>query len=203
MAMVDSTGGTEYSSDSFEVEEEIELSDSGSAGQLVPQSKMKTLATEQSSGPGALQLQSTEPKENDDSMNPLPLGQKIQKPSDIGRISNQTFHSMRRVSARGRELNRSTLPMKSFRDSREVRDAVFSEWLTQKNKVISREGVAKARERMQEEERKTKKEVGGSFINHWVYSTGRSNTLIRPGVVWTPDPTCEEGSGNKPCPEVS
>lgn len=181
MAMADSTGATEYSSDSFEVEEEIELSDSGSAGQLVPQSKIKTLVTEQSSGPGALQLQSTEPKENDDSMNPLPLGQKIQKPSDI---SNQTFHSMQRVSARGRELNRSTLPMKSFRDSREVRDAVFSEWLTQKNKVISHEGVAKARERRQEEERRTKKEVGGSFINHWVYGTGRSNTLvwvIRPG----------------------
>ena len=183
--MVDSTGGTEYSSDSFEVEEEIELSDtdSGSAGQLVPQSKIKALATEQNttggadsesvSGASALQLQSSETKGMDNS---LPLGQKIQKP---GSISNQRFHSMRRprVSVRRSELNRSTLAVKSFRDSREVRDAVFSEWLAQKNTVMSRDGVAKACERRQEEERKAKKEVGGSFIKHCIWSSYQQEVM--------------------------
>ena len=46
------------------------------------------------------------------------------------------------------------------RDFREVRDAVFDEWMARKSTLMSHEGSKKAQEKKQEEERKRTKEVG-------------------------------------------
>lgn len=166
MATLDSTRGTEYSSDSFEVGEEIELSsetDSNSAGE--PSSNTKILVTKQKNGTGsansksasgALQQQLTKSRGKGDSHSKtFLLGHKSQ-----AHVSNQTFHIMRGASTGGGE---SKLAAKSFRDSREVRDAVFDEWMARKSTLMSNERSAKAQERKQEEERKRKKEVDELF----------------------------------------
>ena len=154
MATLDSTRGTDYSSDSFEVGEELELSsetDSNSDGE--PSSNAKTPVTEQNNGTGSansksasgiLQQQST----------------KFRGKGDIhtkSQAHNQTFHIMRGASTRGGE---SKLAAKTFRDSREVRDAVFDKWMARKSTLMSHEGSEKAQEKKQEEERKRMKEVG-------------------------------------------
>ena len=164
MATLDSTRGTEYSSDSFEVGEELELSsetDSNSAGEL--SSNTKTPVTEQNSGTGSansksasgvLQQQSTKSRgKGDIHTKTFLLGHKPQ-------THNQTFHIMRGGSTRGDE---SKLAAKTFRDSREVRDAVFDEWMARKSTLVSHERSKKAQEKKQEEDRKRKKEVGGSL----------------------------------------
>lgn len=162
MATLDSTRGTEYSSDSFEVGEEIELSsetDSNSAGEpriLVTKQRNGTGSANSKSASGTLQQQSTKSREKGDSHSKtFLLGHKPQ-----AHVNNQTFHIVRGASTGGGE---SKLAAKSFRDSREVRDAVFDEWMTRKSTLMSNERSAKAQERKQEEERKRTKEVGESF----------------------------------------
>lgn len=161
---LDSSGRTEYS-DSFELEEA--LSSSGNVSKLA--SRMKTLelsspAAADGASAGAPGSSGLPPsgrrrlsgKASGSKLGPSSASKKDTKtslvaPGDGGETS--------RFKAAVQKVQTIQSVAKDFKDSLEVRDAAYSEWLTKKQASIAQERSHKVAAKSEEENRKRKKEV--------------------------------------------
>lgn len=161
---LDSSGRTEYSG-SFELEEA--LSSSGSMSELA--SRMKTLelsSPAEGASAGASCSSSLPPsgrrrplgKATGSKLGPS-LSFSVSKTDGTTSVVAQDSEEGSRFKAAVRKVQTIQSVTKHFKDSLEVRDAAYSEWLTRKQASIAQERGRKVAAKSEEENRKREKEV--------------------------------------------